>query len=316
MGRIGGIVFAMVLVATSALAQDWRGNGRLMGKVVDEAGKPIEGVSVRAYYPSVVGALEAKTNRRGEWSVDDVAEGSWKITFEKEGYHPAESSAEVDESGRSSALTTKLEKIFDPNAFIGEQVKKAEGFLGQRKFADARKLYEEVVAKVPDVAGPMQMYIARTYYEEKNPAKAIEHLEIGVQKDPANAQMKQMLVSVYLEIGNTEKATAVLSTIDEAAITDPAIYLNFGVALLKQQKAAEAVKSFDKAVQRFPNAPEGYYYRANANIELFNADKNPESPEKAKRLESIKADLQKFLQIAPNAPEAAQVKSLLEQLNK
>lgn len=316
MGRIGGLVLAIVLLATGAWAQEWRGAGRLTGKVVDTQGKPIEGVIVKASYPAVVGAIEARTNKNGEWSVDEVAEGSWRVTFERDGYHPAEATIDVDESGRAAPLNTKLEKVFDPNEFIGEQVKKADELLKQRKFGDARKAYEQVVEKVPEVVGPMQVYIARTYYEERNLGKTVEHLEKGVELDPANSQARLMLTSVYLERGDIDKASKMMASIDESAIPDAGIYLNFGVALLKQGKSAEAMKHLDKAVSRFPNTAEAYYYRANANIDLFNAEKDPESPAKVKRLETIKADLQKFLQLAPNAPEAAQVKALLEQLSK
>jgi len=177
-------------------------------------------------------------------------------------------------------------------------------------------VYEAVVQKVPDVSGGMQQYIARTYYEERNLAKAVEHLELAAASDPGNMALKLMLASVVVETGATDRAGQILGSVDEAAITDPGIYLNFGLALLKQQKANEALQYLDKAVARFPQTPESYYYRANAYIELVNAEKDPENPTRIERLGRIKADLTKFLQIAPNAPEADQVRSLLEQIGK
>jgi predicted Zn-dependent protease len=306
-----------MLMATSAWAQEWRGSGRLMGRVVDEQGKALEGVIVRASFPVVVGALlEAKTNKSGDWTVDDVGEGDWELTFEKDGYDPAKASAEVDESGRSTPLRTTLKKAFDPNAFIRDEGKKADALIEQKKYAAARAVYDGIIAKVPEVSAQMQPFLARTYFLEGKPDKSVEHLKAGLAKDPGNVQMKLLLVSMLLETGAIDEASQVLSTVDEANVSDAALWVNFGLSLLKKQKSAEALPYFDKAVARFPQSPEAYYYRALALVELVNAQKDPKDPERIARIGGIKADLTKFLQLAPTSPEVENVKKLLEQVEK
>jgi len=306
-----------MLMATSAWAQEWRGSGRLMGRVVDEQGKALEGVIVRASFPVVVGALlEAKTNKSGDWTVDDVGEGDWELTFEKDGYDPAKASAEVDESGRSTPLRTTLKKAFDPNAFIRDEGKKADALIEQKKYAAARAVYDGIIAKVPEVSAQMQPFLARTYFLEGKPDKSVEHLKAGLAKDPGNVQMKLLLVSMLLETGAIDEASQVLSTVDEANISDVALWVNFGLSLLKKQKSAEALPYFDKAVARFPQTPEAYYYRALALVELVNAQKDPNDPERIARIGRIKADLTKFLELAPTSPEVENVKKLLEQVEK
>lgn len=317
MSRIVGITLALMLMATSAWAQEWRGSGRLMGRVVDEQGKALEGVIVRASFPVVVGALlEAKTNKSGDWTVDDVGEGDWELTFEKDGYDPAKASAEVDESGRSTPLRTTLKKAFDPNAFIRDEGKKADALIEQKKYAAARAVYDGIIAKVPEVSAQMQPFLARTYFLEGKPDKSVEHLKAGLAKDPGNVQMKLLLVSMLLETGAIDEASQVLSTVDEANVSDAALWVNFGLSLLKKQKSAEALPYFDKAVARFPQSPEAYYYRALALVELVNAQKDPKDPERIARIGGIKADLTKFLQLAPTSPEVENVKKLLEQVEK
>jgi hypothetical protein len=69
-------------------------------------------------------------------------------------------------------------------------------------------------------------------------------------------------------------------------------------------------------VARFPQAPQPYYYRATALIEILNTKKDPKDPARVDLLARIKADLGKFLQISPTGPEAEQVKKLLEELAK
>lgn len=317
MRRIAGFTVALVLVAAGAWAQDFRGTGRLMGNVVDDKGKPLEGVIVRASYPAIVNAiLESKSDKRGQWTVDDVAEGDWDLTFEKDGYDSGKASMSVDESGRSAPVKVTLKKKFDPNEFIQEEGKKAAALIEQKKFGEARAIYESIVAKVPEVSGQMQPFIARTYRAEGNRPKAIEHLKIGVAKDPANVQTRMELIDVLLEDGNIDEAQQQLGGIDEAKV-DPVIYVNFGVAMMKkQQKATDAIKYFDKALAKSPQMPEPYYYRAHANVTLVNAEKDPKNPERIDRLNKIKIDLEKYLQLSPSSSQTEDVKKLLEQVEK
>lgn len=248
--------------------------------------------------------------------IEGVAEGTWQLTFEKDGYHPFEGTSEVEEGGRATLVRTTLKKVFDPNAFIKEEARKADALMSQKKFAEARAVYEAIVAKVPEIAGPMQSNLSRTYYLEGKLDKAVEHLRAGLAADPANLQTKLLLANVLVESGSLDEASRLMSTIDESSITDPQIYLGFGLALITKQRSADALPYLDKAVARFPQSPGGYYYRANALIDLVNAEKDPKNPQRIERLGKIKADLQKFLQIAPNAPEAEHVRKLLEQIEK
>ncbi len=308
---------ALLLIATVAWAQDWRGNGRLMGKVVDEQGKPLQGVVVSASLPAYHGILaQGKSDKKGEWSIDDVGEGNWDLVLEMKGYVTAKATADVDDSGRTSPVRTTLKKAFDPNEFIQAEGEKANALMEQKKYAEARAIYEGIVAKVPEVSVQVQQFIARTYYLEGKPDKAAEILKASLAKDPTSVPAKLLLVGVLLESGNTDEAGQILKGVDEATITDSTIYSNFGLALLKKHKMTEALPYFDKATTRFPQAPEAYYYRALALVELVNAQKDPKDPERIARIGQIKADLTKYQQLAPNSPASEDVKKLLDQVEK
>ena len=317
MSRIAGFTVALMLLAAVAGAQDWRGTGRLAGKVVDEQGKGIEGVIVNASLPAFHGILaQGKTDKKGEWSIDDVGEGNWELAFESDAYLPAKAASDVDENGRSSPVRTTLKKKFDPNAFIQDEGKKAGILITQKKFAEARAVYEGIVAKVPEVNAQMQQFIAQTYYLEGKPDKSAEILKASLVKDPNSVPAKVLLVDSLLQMGATDEAAQVLGSIEESKIPDAMLYADFGVALMKKQKATEALQYLDKAVTRFPQAPEPYYYRALVLVDLFNAKTDPKDPEKLALLGKIKADLSKYLQVVPNGPEADNVKKLIEQIDK
>src|SRR5688500_5470278 len=85
-----GVFAAVMAVASagSAEAQEWRGMGRVGGKVVDESGKPIEGVTVKATLPEAGnrGPDAIKSNSKGDWAIGGITGGRWALDFEKEGY--------------------------------------------------------------------------------------------------------------------------------------------------------------------------------------------------------------------------------------
>jgi Tfp pilus assembly protein PilF len=170
----------------------------------------------------------------------------------------------------------------------------------QQKFAEARAIYENILAQHPD-AYQVEPYIARTYYAEHQIDPAIEHLRKAVAKDPANVEVKLLLSTLLTEKGNGDEARQILASIDESKITDPSTYVNAGIGLINQKKAAEALPWFDKAVAKFPQAADAYYYRGITELQL---EKN----------DAAKTDLTKFLAMAPNAPEAKTARDILAML--
>ncbi len=289
----------------AVFAQEWRGQGRVGGKVVDDGtGQPIDGVVVKATLPSSGnrGPDESRSKKNGEWAVGGVARGDWSLDFSREGYETRSISIGITEGGRIPPMEIRLKKkaaaVADPNIAIKEQLTQAAAMMNAKQYAEARKIYEDLAAKHPDVK-QFRPLIARTYYAEGNKAAAIEHLRKAAEQDPGNFEVKLLLGNTLMEEGQADEARLILTSIDESKVTDPAMFLNAGIALINEKKHAEAVAWFDKAIARFPQHADGYYYRGIANLSL------------AKTAEA-KADLQKYVSIAPpDAPELATAKQIL-----
>ena len=100
--RIVLLVAAALCVSTAAQAQEWRGLGRVGGKVIDESGKPVEGVIVKAVMPASQnrGPGDSRTKSNGEWAVGGIAGGQWALDFVKDGYQTASISVRVQEGAR------------------------------------------------------------------------------------------------------------------------------------------------------------------------------------------------------------------------
>jgi tetratricopeptide (TPR) repeat protein len=295
------VVLAIVCVAAAAAAQDWRGMGRLAGKVVDETGAPVEGVTVKAVRGESKGGPTVKTNKKGEWVLAGINGGAWNIDFDKPGYEPTKKSASFQEHDSNPQMTVTMKKsAVDPNVQIRADLEKAADLVKQQKFADARAIYQSILAQHPD-AYQVEPYIARTYYAEHQLDPAIEHLRAALAKDPNNVDVKLLLANVLTEKGNADESRQLLASIDESKITDASTLVNAGIGLINQKKPEEAIGWFDKAIARFPQSADAYYYRGITELQLGKND-------------AAKADLTKFVAMAPNAPEAATAKGILEKL--
>jgi tetratricopeptide (TPR) repeat protein len=294
-----GCLVALVLAmsASMAAAQSWRGMGRMAGKVTDESGKPIEGVTVKIMLPGS-GGTEIKSNKKGEWVIGGIARGDWQVDFECPPYEPRRITVSVAELARTPTVEISLK--LDVNEVVRMEVVKANDLMAKQDFVGARAVLEGVLAKYP-TAYRLEPYIARTYYAEKNYDEAIRHLKIAIEKDPSDVENKLRLGNILMDTGRMDEGRQLLSTVDDSAVKDPAIFVNIGIALMNQNKSDMALPYFEKAIKNFPDKGDGYYYRA--LIKLQQGD-----------TEGTKADLKKFLELSPNAPEAAAAKKALEQI--
>lgn len=274
--------------------------GRMAGKVTDDQGKPIEGVTIKLELPGS-GGTQAKTDKKGEWALGGIARGVWNVDFEKPGYEPVRITVVIEELTRVPPIPTTLKQSApDPNQLIQSDLVKAAALLNEKKFAEARGIYEGILAKYPQ-AYQVEPLIARTYYGEQQFDKAIEHLKIAVEKNPAAIENKLLLGNILIEQGRADEGRQVLASVDDAAVKDPTTFVNVGIGLLNQAKPEEALTYFEKAIARFPQSGDAYYYRALVRLQKRDT-------------EGAKADLKKFLELSPDAPEAAAARKALEQI--
>jgi tetratricopeptide (TPR) repeat protein len=301
--KLMGSVLILLLAATAS-AQEWRGMGRVGGKVVDEeTGKPIEGVTVKAMLPTSQNrGPESRSRGNGEWAIGGVASGNWAIDFIKEGYETRSITIQISESGRIPPMEIKMKKkaapVADPNTVIQAELVKASSLLNEKKYAEARAIYTELAGKYPEVK-QFRPLIARTYYSEGNKEAAAEELKKALEQDPENVEIKLLLGTTLMEMGKAEESRTLLSSVDESKISDPAVFINIGIGLINDKKHADAIPWFDKAIARFPNHADSYYYRGIAYVTLG-------------KTAEAKADLSKYVSIAPaDAPELATAKQIL-----
>jgi predicted Zn-dependent protease len=303
--KVMRIVVAMACVAAlsgGALAQP-RGSARIKGKVVDDQGKPAQDVTVQATLAGQPQPIEVKTNDKGEFELKDMAAGPWEVVFIKEGFAPLKNSVELKDRERIEGVEVTLAKAVDPTAEINAELQKAAALAQGGKFQDARKIYEDLLAKYPTVH-QLHGFVARTYAAENQIDKAIEHMKVALEKDPQNDENKLLLGDLLMEKGDKVAAQQVLDSVDMTKVKDPLPFVNLAINQINEKRADDAIALLNKLLTQFPEQHSIYYYRGRAYIA---ANKLPEA----------KADLEKFVSAAPaGSPQLEDAKKLLEQLNK
>ena len=108
--------------------------------------------------------------------------------------------------------------------------------------------------KYPE-AWQIEPLIARTYAGENKPDEAVKHLAGGATARSEQRRGQGADGLVLSQQGKTADVQSLLDGIDMTKVTDPVVFLNQGINLINQGKAAEALPIFEKVVPRFRPIP-------------------------------------------------------------
>ena len=298
-----GFLLLGLLVAAPAQAQDWKGQGRLAGVVVDEDGEPVEGATVQLELPGRGGPDNLTTDKKGKWAILGLAGGRWNVDIGKEGFVTKNMFANVSQGRHMPPLKSTLKRAAPagPPPEVVEAIKRGDQAYQEGRYAEARVEYEKLLELRPDLSETLLMQIAHCHKQEGNVEKELEYLERVLAQNPGNAQVRTLMALEAMAAGMNERADALLAEIDDVAIQNPDIFYNIGVSFRNQNRAEEAIKYFTKAVTVKPEYVDGYYQRA---LTYFGANKFAE----------CRADFEKVIELAPDSDQAETAKKALEQL--
>ena len=312
------LVAALALILASPLAaQEWRGRARVDGQVKNDKGEPVDGCVVRLRWgKSGHGGPDQKTDAKGKWAIFGLAGGPWDVDFEAPGYKKKQIQITLQETNRNDSVEVALEPA--PQAVAapaptqeilvgGQKISKdtaqsiqaGNAAMSAQNWPVARENYVKALVELPDNTALIER-VAVAYLAEGNKDEALRYARMASEKAPADTQPWQIIAEVEIEKGNAEAGLAALDKLPRERILDPALYLNAGILLYNAKKLPDAVAAFDKAIGVKPDAT-AYYYRGLAELQQ---KKNAEA----------KADFQKALELAPDGPDARDIKDLLKSI--
>lgn len=316
--RLRSIVAAAALAfvfASPLAAQEWRGKARVDGQVKNEKGEPVEGCVVKLRWGrSGRGGPDEKADKKGKWAIFGLAGGPWDLDFEAPGYKPRKIGITLSESGRNETVQIVLEAAAPaaaapaaaPQVLVGgqkisketaEAIEAGNAAMSAQNWAGARESYVRALAELPENTALIER-VAVAYLGEGNKDEALRYARMASEKAPADPQPWQIIAELEIERGNAEAGIAALDRMPAGKINDPTLYLNAGIILYNKKRLDEAVTAFDKAIGVKPDAT-AHYYRGLAELQQ-------------KKNAAAKADFQKALELAPDGPDARDIKDLLK----
>ncbi len=216
-----------LVLPSGAPAQDWAGQGRLSGVVLDDSEKPIEGarVTVSPVERPGEGPPPTLTNRKGRWAVGGLAQGRWRLVISAEGFLRSEGWGAVG-PGPGSAIRVVLRPLAEvapafaenPASVIG-WLERGNSLLEQGRPAEARAEYERALRFLPGDQQPEVLRtVARTYYLEERGDDAVKALKWALLVDPGDAVSRQLFTGVHEALGRVEEGRAWLGRLDEEGV--------------------------------------------------------------------------------------------------
>jgi len=180
-----------------------------------------------------------------------------------------------------------------------EAIEAGNAAMSAQNWEGARENYVKALAELPDNTALVER-VAVAYLGEGNKDEALRYARMASEMAPADPQPWQIIAELEIERGNAEAGLAALDRVPAEKIIDPVLYLNAGIILYNKKKLDEAVTAFDKAIAVKPD-PTAHYYRGLAELQQ-------------KKNAAARADFQKALELAPDGPDAKDIKDLLKPL--
>jgi tetratricopeptide (TPR) repeat protein len=305
---------ALVFVLTLALLCAGRafavGEGRVVGTVLDAAGKPIVGATAILTRPGTDYRLEKTTDKKGQFTLLILdATQEYQLHLEKEGYLPTDGplKANIQEVLR---ITLTLEKIPEPDPALVGAGKAVEAYndgvklLKGGDLAGSAVKFQEAIGHDPKLPEPHSA-LGEVYLELGKHAEALAATDKFLELRPNDVRGLRTRFDALKALGDEVKARAALEALAAVdASPDTAVRLtNEGITLFNAGDAKGSVSFFEKAVVADPNLAKAYYM---LGLACANAGENDRARE----------NLEKFLAMAPDDPDAAAAKEMLEFLKK
>jgi tetratricopeptide (TPR) repeat protein len=318
----GAVILAVFISSTILPAQEGRGKGRIVGVVLDEDNNPIEGVEVHLQSTNFNFSMTTKSNAKGEWGFIGFGRDLFSFTFKKEGYLPGSAQVALVSVGKNPDQTIILKKgspipeipkgAIAVSETVKADVKKADDLFNEKKYAEALPYYEAIIQQVPEAYKILGYKLANCLRELEMYPRAIEEYEKVIEslkKDDLDIKEKKIAAEAYVNIGDIylkqekfeEAAKNYIKSMEIVPPTDAAVAYNVAEICFSAEKIDDAVKYYKLAIELRPDFA-GYHKKLGyAYLNLGEID-------------TAKTYFQKFLEMAPNDPEAPSIKEILSSL--
>jgi len=311
--RITAIFVCVMAFALSAAAQ-----GMITGKVVDAKGEPVADAKITIEQTDgVTRKFETKSDKKGEFIQIGLQSSAFKVTaVSKDGKDTATATTRVSQRGPSAvrlvigggagndpgiaAKTAELRKAFDDGVALSRA----------GKYDESVESFNKAIAINPNCQDCFYN-IGYAYAQKKDYDKAEENYKKAIAVKADYAEAYNGLANIYNAQRKFDQAAEASKKASELSSAAPGALqggnadalFNEGVILWNGGKIADAKTKFQAAIAANPNHAESHYQLGMALVNEGN-------------LAGAAEQFSKYLELAPNGPNAATAKGLLAQLKK
>lgn len=273
--------------------------GRVFGKVLDQAGEPVAGITMIVTDPEVAHfKIVLETDAEGKYSVTlPDATRPYAYRVEGKGYQTFETSFKIPAGeSREMNFTVLSADLVAPEVFNEGNAAAREG-----NYALAKEKYRQALALDSQLA-PAHAALATILLIEKDYAQAAEAAEAALALEPSNEKMLTLRYQAYQALGDEEKAGKALAALEAA---DPKLLaeglFKRGAELFDQGSLQEAIQVLERALAADPEHAKAHYYLGLAHLNSGNSA-------------TAREHLAAFVELAPEDPDAAAARDMLEYL--
>ena len=130
----------------------------------------------------------------------------------------------------------------------------------------------------------------------------VQALRKVIEIDPANDVAFTQLLEIYLRQRKEDEVKALLAIAPDSVKNDANVQFNIGVQSWNRGNAEAASVAFARAVELDPKLPDAHRQLGYCQVNLGQLDK-------------AVSELQRYLELAPQAPDAAEVKELIKKIS-
>lgn len=320
--NVAVMLFVLCLCAAPSWAQL---EGIIRGTVKGQDGKPLAGATIQMYDSQTGRRFSATTNAKGEYSMNAVYAGTYKMTLLMKG-NPIDEKNNVglgagqeqivdwDESGRAPAVSEEQRQKIEAAQKENEKIKGLNETLKQAKDLEGAGNYDQAITILQQATtvDPTQdlvwAYLGDAQRGAKKYADAAESYQKALAIKPTSGPYMAQLADAYAKSGQTDKA---IQQYAAAAAADPtnaaAYYFNEGAVLTNTGKVDEAIAAFDKSIQLDPKRADAYYWKGVDMIGKATTDKSGKMVAPPGTAEAFN----KYLELQPDGKFADASKQML-----
>ena len=311
---VGALALTFALMAAPASAQL---TSVIRGKVVDEAGKPVEGAIVKGTFLGDVKREfdNIKSNVKGEFLRAGLAPGNWKVTATKEGLvgnvnvalslDPSIVTIQIGspKNAAPAGMTAKqIEENNKKQAQMETDFNAAKSAFDSGDYDGAVTNLQKIIVALPTCAA-CYLSMGDAYSKKMNMEDAEKAYLKSIELDPSKPQAYAALATVYnsqKKFDEANKMGAKANELTEASGGgDAGSVFNQGVILWNQGKAPDAEPQFLKATKLDPKMADAFYWLGMCRINQGH-------------LPDAKAPFLEYMKLAPTGQYADQVKGMLD----